>query len=64
VLNAITNSNKKENEEALDFQVYNIEQCFDALWLHAVINSLYEAGLQNDKLPVLVLENNNAQVAI
>ena len=34
------------------------------MWLHEVINSLYEAGLQNDKLPLLFLENNNAQVAI
>ena len=25
---------------------------------------MYEAGLQNDKLPLLFLENNNAQVAI
>ena len=34
------------------------------MWLHEVINSLYEAGLQNDKLPLLFLENKNAQVAI
>ena len=64
MLNAILNSQKKENEEALDVQVYDIEKCFDALWLHEVINSLYEAGLQNDKLPLLFLENRNAQVAI
>ena len=64
VINAIMNSVKKKNEEALDFQVYDIEKCFDALWLHEVINCLYEAGLRNDKLPLLFLENNNAQVAI
>ena len=29
-----------------------------------MINSLYEAGFQNDKLPLLFLENANAQVAI
>ena len=63
VLNAILNSMKKEKDD-LDFQVYDIEKCFDALWLHEVINSLYEAGLQNDKLPLLFLENKNAQVAI
>ena len=62
VLNAILNSTKKGNDEALDFQVYDIEKCFDALWLHEVINCLYEAGLQNDKLPLLFMENNNAQV--
>ena len=64
VLNAIRNSMKNNKEEALDNQVYDIDKCFDALWLHEVINSLYEAGLQNDKLPLLFLENKNAQVAI
>ena len=63
-MNAIFNSNIKGNEEPLDCQVYDIEKCFDALWLHEVINCLYEAGLTNDKLPLLFLENNNAQVAI
>ena len=32
--------------------------------LNAATYSLIEAGLQNDKLPFLFLENNNAQVAI
>ena len=64
VLNAILNSIKKENENTIDCQVYDIEKCFDSLWLHEVINSLFEAGLQNDKLPLLFLENTNAQVAV
>ena len=64
VLNAILNAAKKEKQKALDCQVYDIEKCFDSLWLQEVINSLYEAGLQNDKLPLLFLENNNAQVAV
>ena len=64
VMNAITNSVKKGNESALDYQVYDIEKCFDSLWLHEVINTLFEAGLQNDKLPLLFIENNNAQVAV
>ena len=42
VLNAIMNS-IKENEKALDFQVYDIEKCFDSLWLQKVINCLYDA---------------------
>ena len=63
VLNAIMNS-IKSSEKALDFQVYDIEKCFDSLWLHEVINALYDAGLQNDKLPLLFLENTNARVAV
>ena len=64
VLNAIINSVKKGTEKALDCQVYDIAKCFDSLWLHEVINTLFEAGLQNDKLPLLFLENNNTQVAV
>ena len=56
MLNATINSIRNEKEEALDMQVYDIEKC-DTLWLHEVINSLYEAGVKNDKLPLLILEN-------
>ena len=59
-----SNSQGKTIEEALDVHVYDVEQCFDSLWLEEVINSLYEAGLQNDKLPLLFLEKRNAQVAV
>ena len=64
VMNAIKNSLTKQNKEAYDFQIYDIEKCFDKLWLQEVINCLYENGLRNDKLPLLFLENLNAQVAV
>ena len=64
VMNAIRNSIAKNRGEAVDFQIYDIEKCFDKLWLHEVINCLYEAGLRNDKLPLLFLENVNAKVAV
>ena len=64
VLNAILNSMKGTSKEDIDIQVYDVEQCFDSLWLHEVIVALYQAGLTNDKLPLLFLENQNAQVAI
>ena len=64
VVNVIINSIKKGKEESVDFQVYDVEKCFDSLWLHEVINSLYEAGLKNDKLPLLFLENTVAKVAV
>ena len=63
VINAIMNS-LKENEKTLDFQVYDIEKCFDSLWLQEVINCLYDAGLNNDKLHLLFFENNNARMAV
>ena len=64
MLSAILNSIKRDSENAIDCQIYDIEKCFDSLWLHEVINCLFEAGLQNDKLPLLFMENNNAEVAI
>lgn len=45
VINAITNSIIKGNEEAVDLQIFDIEKCFDALWLQECINDVYEAGL-------------------
>ena len=62
VMNAVTNSVLKEKLEPIDVQVYDVEKCFDALWLEECINDLYEAGLNNDKLPLLFLENQNAKV--
>ena len=54
----------KGKEEPIDVQVFDIEKCFDALWMQECINDLYEAGLDNDKLPLLYLENRNAKVAV
>ena len=64
VMNAIMNSIRNNKEQAIDCQVYDVEKCFDNLWLKEVINCLYEAGLDNDKLPLLFIENQNAQVAV
>ena len=64
VINAITNSVVNGKEEGIDLQVYDVEKCFDALCLHECINDVFEAGLQNDKLPLLFLENSNAQIAV
>ena len=65
VLNAILNAKRRNcKEEPIDMQIYDIEKCFDSLWLHEVINCLYDYGLNNDKLPLLFMENINAQVAI
>ena len=64
VLNAIHNSIQKGSKEPHDVQVFDVQQCFDAMWLEECINTLYEAGLQNDKLNILYLTNASAEVAI
>ena len=40
------------------------KKCFDALWVQECINDLFYAGLDNDKLPLLFLENQNAKCAV
>ena len=64
VIYAVMNSVISGSEDPLDICPYDIEKCFDALWTHECINDLYEAGLTNDKLPLLFKMNMNAQVAI
>ena len=57
VLNAINNSVINGNEDSVDVQVFDVEKCFDALWVEECINDIYEAGRGNDKLVLLYLEN-------
>jgi hypothetical protein len=64
VLNAVINSVKSGREEACDITVYDIEKCFDALWAQECINTLYEYGLNNDKLVLLYEETKHANIAI
>ena len=38
------------------------EKCFDKLWLQACINALFDAGLDNEQLNLLYIENKNATI--
>jgi hypothetical protein len=64
VLGAVTNSVMNGSQAPIQVQIMDVETCFDKLWLQSTINALYEAGLTNDHLNLLYLENKNAQVAI
>ena len=64
VLNAIVNSIKKGNEDSCDVSVYDVEKCFDALWAQECINTLFECGVQNDKLVLLYQQTKHASIAI
>ena len=64
VVNAITNSVVNGKEDPVDIQLFDVEKCFDALWLDECINDIYEAGLNNDKLVLLYLENQTANFAV
>ena len=64
VIGAIMNESKQNPEEATDIGVYDIYKCFDSLWLKECINDLYESGLTNDKLNLIYLSNQAANIAI
>ena len=64
VLGAITNSASNDSSPPIQIQVLDAIKCFEKLWLQACINSLYEAGLINDQLNLLYIENKNAQIAV
>ena len=64
VLGSVINSVIHGSEDPIQIQVGDVEKCFDKLWLQNTTNDLYEAGLKNDKLNLLYLENRNTKVAI
>ena len=64
VINAISNESKQKYEEACDICIYEIRKCHDSFWLNECINDLWDAGIRNDKLALLYLENESAQIAI
>ena len=39
-------------------------KCFDKMWLQSCINSLYDAGLTNNMLNLLYIENKTASIAV
>ena len=64
VLNAINNSVINGSEKPIDVGLFDVEKCFDALWMEECINDAYDAGLDNDKLVLLFLENQHAKIAV
>ena len=64
VIGAISNSVINGNQQPIQIAVTDVEKCFDKLWLQAAINSLYEAGLTNEVLNLLYVENKTANIAV
>ena len=64
VLNAITNSVTNGSEKPCEIGIYDIAKAFESLWAQECINDLYDAGVKDDKLVLLHLENQSAQVAV
>ena len=45
VLNAIMNDTANGSKEEIDIAIYDVDTCFDSLWLEECINDIYDAGL-------------------
>ena len=43
---------------------YDIEKCFDSLWLEDCVNSLWENGIKNDLLSLIYFLNTKAQIVV
>ena len=43
---------------------YDIERCFDSLWLADCLNSLWENGIQNYLLYLIYLLNDRARIQV
>ena len=43
---------------------YDIENCFDSLWLEDCINALWRNGIQDDRLYLVYLMNRKAYITV
>ena len=64
VTSAISNSVLNGSSPAIQVQVMDQKTCFDKLWLQSCVNSLYEAGITDEKLNLLYIENQEAQISV
>ena len=53
-----------KNKKAVDIQIMDYRQCFDAMWLKETMNDLYETGVQDDQLALLYEANREINVAV
>ena len=67
VVNGIVNSVLKEEKSCVDICIYDIEKCFDALWLEDCLNDMFDSlppKKRDDKLELVYEANRNNFVAV
>ena len=67
VIYGIINSVVNGKEEPIDLQIYDLEKCFDALWLDDCLNDVYdtvEESSRNSKLALIYEANQENLVSI
>ena len=63
LLNGMINE-AMQSKRNIEILIYDYRQCFDSLWLEECINDLFDAGIQNDHLPLIFEANKTNQVAV
>ena len=67
ILYGIINSVMQGEEKCIDIQIYDVKQCFDALWLEDCMLDLHSATPQsqhNDRLALIYKANEENKVAV
>ena len=67
ILYGIINSVIQGEEKCIDIQIYDVKQCFDALWLEDCMLDLHSATPQsqhNDRLALIYKANEENKVAV
>ena len=64
IVNGILNSVKQKEISNIDVQIYDLKQAFDSLWIHDVMNDLYEVCEPDDKISLLFETNKESLLAI
>ena len=67
ILYSIINSVVNGNNECIDIQIYDIQKCFDSLWIEDCFNDLYDvlpASRRNNKISLLYKANETNLVAV
>ena len=57
-------NNRKKKHEPISICIYVCRQCFDSLWQEEVLNDLFEAGIDDDKLSLLYQINHTNNLAV
>ena len=64
ILYSIVNSVINGNAKPIDITAYDVEQCFDSLWLKECLNDLFERGINDDRLAMIYESNSNNRILV
>jgi hypothetical protein len=64
VVNGIINDVVNGNGHETDLQIFDIQQCFDSMWLRETLNDMFDSDINNDYLSLLFETNKKCDIAI